>query len=95
LINSRQVIKPSDILLQELDGEAVLLNIRNGQYYGMDENSFLMYKMLISCPSVEAAYEALRQEYEVQTDQLSTDLDQFLSHLLENGLITYADGKPE
>jgi hypothetical protein len=91
----RQVIKAPDVLLQDLEGEAVLLNLANGQYYGMDQNSFHMYRTLISSGSVQAAYVALAQEYEVEPDQLRTDLDQFLAHLLENGLLVYADDQPE
>jgi hypothetical protein len=88
-------MKAPDVLLQDLEGEAVLLNLRNGQYYGLDENSFHMYKTLISSPSVEAAYAALVNEYEVAPDQLRADLDAFLAHLLENGLLVYADEQPE
>src|SRR5690242_14426629 len=91
---SRQVIKASDVLLQDLEGEAVLLNLKNGQYYGLDENSFHMYKTLTSSSTVVAAYEALCQEYAVEPRQLKTDLDQFLTHLLENGLVVYADDEP-
>ena len=91
----RQVLKAPDVLLQDLEGEAVLLNLKNGQYYGLDENSFRMYKSLISSPSVEAACTALVQEFEVQPEQLKADIDQFLAHLLENGLITYSTGGPE
>ena len=92
---SRRVIKASDVLLQDLNGEAVLLNLANGQYYGLDENSYHMYKTLISSDSVQQAYEALAQEYEVEPEQLKTDLEQFLTHLLENGLLTYADDQAE
>ena len=91
----RQVIKAPDVLLQDLEGEAVLLNLKNGQYYGLDENSFHMYKALISSPSVEAACAVLIREYEVEPDQLRADLDAFLAHLLENGLLAFADGGSE
>lgn len=91
---ARQVIKAPDVLLQDLEGEAVLLNLANGQYYGLDENSYHMYKMLTSCSSVQAAYVALCQEYEVEPEQLRSDLDTFLAHLLENGLLIYADEQP-
>ena len=87
---SRQVLKAPDVLLQDLEGEAVLLNLRNGQYYGMDENSYHMYKTLTSSPSVRAAYEVLSREYDVEPAQLRADLDVFLAHLLENGLLVYA-----
>ena len=95
LSESRQVIKAPDVLLQDLNGEAVLLNLRNGQYYGMDENSFHMYKALTTSSSIQAAYETLSQEYEVEPGQLRSDLDKFLAHLLENGLLIYADDGPE
>jgi hypothetical protein len=94
MTESRQVMKAPDVLLQDLEGEAVLLNLKNGQYYGLDENSFHMYKTMISSPSVEAARAALVNEYEVEPDQLKADLDQFLAHLLENGLLVYADDQP-
>lgn len=90
-VESRQVVKGPDVLLQDLEGEAVLLNLRNGQYYGLDENSYHMYKMLTSSPSVGAAYEALSQEYEIDPSLLRSDLNGFLAHLLENGLLVYAD----
>jgi hypothetical protein len=89
-----QVIKSSDVLLQDLEGEAVLLNLRNGQYYGMDENSYHMYRVLLSSASIQAAYEALIKEYEVEPKQLRTDLEKFLAHLLENGIVAYADEQP-
>lgn len=88
---SRQVIKAPDVLLQDLDGEAVLLNLANGRYYGLDENSYQMYKTLVSSNSIQEAYELLVQEYEIDPGQLRYDLDKFLAHLLENGLILEVD----
>lgn len=92
---NRQLLKAPDVLLQDLEGEAVLLNLGNGQYYGMDENSYHMYKVLISSSSVQTAFEALLQEYEIEPAQLKSDLDRFLAHLVENGLVKYADEQPE
>jgi len=91
----RQVKKAPDVLLQDLNGEAVLLNLANGQYYGMDENSYHMYKTLTSSSSVQAAYETLSQEYEIDPGQLKSDLEKFLAHLLDNGLVINVDIQPE
>jgi hypothetical protein len=88
---ARRVIKPSNVLLQDLDGEAVLLNIENGQYYGMDENTYDMYKTLITSTSVQEAFEVLLRNYEIEADHLRIDLEKFLSELFNNGLVTYAD----
>jgi hypothetical protein len=94
IIDSRQLIKGPDVIFQDLDGEAVLLNLRNGLYYGLDENSFSMYKILVSSESVEVAFDALCDEYDVEPDQLRLDLDRFLTDLLQNGLVIYADQEP-
>jgi hypothetical protein len=80
-------------LLQDLEGEAVLLNLANGQYYGLDEASYHMYKTLISSGSVEMAFEVLSQEYEVDLRQFRADLDRFVVHLAENGLLLYPDNQ--
>ena len=95
LFDARQVIKAPDVLLQDLESEAVLLNLANGQYYGLDETSYDMYKTLLSSSSVQAAYESLCQAYEVKPDKLRADLDQFLKHLMENGLLLFAEEQAE
>ncbi len=94
-LHPRRVTQPSHILLQDLAGEAVLLNLQNGLYYGLDEASFSMFKVLVSSSSVQAAYEQLLEEYDVEPDQLRSDLDKFLSNLLENGLVVNADNSVE
>lgn len=83
----RQVFKPPDVLLQDLEGEAVLLNLVSGQYYGLDENSHRMYQVLVTSPSVQAAFEVLLNEYEIEPERLKADLVRFLDKLLENGLV--------
>lgn len=93
--NLRQVVNAPDVLLQELEGEAVLLNLANGQYYGLDETSYTMYQTLLSSNSVQAAYEHLCQVYAVEPEQLQADLDRFLQDLLEHGLLRYADEQSE
>jgi hypothetical protein len=90
LSQSRWLIKAPDVLVQDLAGEAVLLNLRNRRYYWMNESSYHMYQTLISCGSMNAAYETLAGEYEVEPTQLKSDLDLLQAHLLENGLLVYA-----
>jgi hypothetical protein len=87
----RHVVQAPRVLVQDLAGEAVLLNLDNGLYYGLDEISFRMFSMLVSSDSVQAAYERLLVEYDVEPEQLKLDLDEFVSHLLENGLVLNAD----
>ena len=82
------------VLLQDLDGEAVLLNLANGYYYGLDEISFRMYTLLVNSESVHAAYEQLLEEYDVAPGELQRDLTKLLQHLLDHGLVVRADERP-
>jgi hypothetical protein len=81
------LMKPPDVLVQDLEGEAVLLNLTNGQYYGLDAQSFDVYKSLISLRNVEETHEVLLQKYVVEPERLKADLDDFVARLLENGLL--------
>ncbi len=78
---------PADVLVQELQGEAVLLNIRSGQYFGLDEIGARMWSVLTTVPSFEAARETLLAEYDVDAAQLEQDLRALLDKLLEHGLL--------
>lgn len=90
-IDGQKVVESSDVLLQDLGGEAVLLNLAMGRYYGLDEASFHMYKTLTSSMSVQEAYDSLLAEYDIDPEKLKSDLEIFLSQLMENGLVVYVD----
>ena len=85
--DQRRFIKPEDVLVQDLDDEVVLLNLVNGQYYGMDEMSTQMFKMIISQSPITKIYEQLEREYDIDPEILKTDLETFLNHLIENDLV--------
>jgi hypothetical protein len=92
-LGRRQVVQAPHVLVQDLAGEAVLLNLENGQYYGLDELSSRMFTLLVTSDSVQTAYERLLGEYDVEPDRLRFDMDKFLAHLLENGLVLNAESK--
>src|SRR5207244_13304873 len=81
---------PAGVLLQELDGESVFLNLNNGQYFGLDEVGTQMWKALTTASSVQAAYEGLLLEYEVDADQLRRELEDLLEKLVAHGLVETA-----
>lgn len=78
---------PSDVLLSELDGESVLLNLKTETYFGLDDVGTRMWTLATTADSVQAAYEMLRNEYEVDPDRLRNDLAALLDTLLEHGLL--------
>ncbi len=81
-----RVSVPEDVLFRDLDGEAVLLNLVSGKYYGLDETGTRMWNLLVAHRRVDAAYQVLLEEYQVSEDQLRHDLlnlvDELASHEL-------------
>jgi hypothetical protein len=78
---------PPDILFHELSGEAVLLNLETGKYFGLDEVGTRMWLLLTEHSNLLPAYQALLQEYEVEEDQLQTDLIHLVDELALHGLL--------
>ncbi len=85
----RVVIAP-DVLIREIGGESVILDLKSQRYLGLDEVGTRMWHALLESDSVQAAYDALLAEYEVEGEELETDLREFLERLLENKLIAIA-----
>jgi len=84
---AKRVSTPADVLMQELDGESVLLNLQSETYFGLDAVGTRMWQVLVASESIQVAYEALLSEYEVEADQLRGDLQDLLRQLMEHGLV--------
>jgi Coenzyme PQQ synthesis protein D (PqqD) len=81
-------VKVTDkILVSALEGESVLLNLESEKYFGLDEIGTRMLSLLNESNSVEAAYESLLQEYDVEKDVLRSDLLNLVEELEGEGLI--------
>ena len=88
---SKQVVVAPDTLINIVGEEAVLLNLKNEQYYGLDPMGTHMWQALTSHASIQAAYEKLLDEYEVSPDVLRNDLKGLLEKLLAQGLVVLQD----
>ncbi len=86
-----KIVKTENALLQELEREAVLLNLDNNQYYCLDEDSLRMFDVLITSANLGVAYTILKDEYEVTGEKLWDDLIQFIDDLEKSGLIRALD----
>ncbi len=84
---------PDHVLLNELDGESVLLNLETEAYFGLDAVGTRMLRLATSSTSVEAAVPVLLAEYDVEETQLRRDLLALLDELLANGLVALGSGQ--
>lgn len=75
------------VLFQELDGEAVLLNARSGQYFGLNELGARIWKGLAAGDPMGGVLSAITSEYQVSEDRLIGDVSRFMATLEKAGLV--------
>lgn len=84
--NSRVQVPP-DVLVQDLQGEAVLLNVASGCYFGLDAVGHRMWQALVQTATVEEACQQLVAEYDAPAERVSQDLQELLGKLVDHGLL--------
>ncbi|MEA2563805.1 MAG: hypothetical protein QOH06_5309 [Acidobacteriota bacterium] len=82
-----QVTVPSGVMFRDLEGEAVVLALESGRYFGLNETGTRMWLLLLEHGKVESAYRALQQEYEVAGERLEQELLEFVNSLAAEGLV--------
>jgi hypothetical protein len=87
----KQVVACEDVLVRQLEGESVLLDLASESYFGLDEVGTRMWTVLTTAVSIEAAIETLMAEYAVERDQLRADLQRFITKLADAGLVAVRD----
>jgi hypothetical protein len=78
---------PAHVLVRFLDRESVLLNIETEQYFGLDETGTRMCQVLTGSPNIDAAYQELLAEFDVEPELLRANLMELVSRLLDSGLL--------
>jgi len=79
---------PDNVFFQEVNGEAVLLSLQGGFYYGLDEVGTTIWQLIGEEQlDPDQVVERLTEIYEVEAEQARNDLGEFLDDLRESGLI--------
>ena len=84
---TQKVSLNQNVLMQDLNGEAVFLNCDREEYFSLDVVGTRMLMVLQQSQSIESAYEVLIEEYEVDPEKLRQDLLALVQELEEYGLV--------
>ena len=81
-------LEPSeDVLVQELAGEAVILDLASENYFGLNEVGTRVWQILVEHGSPERAVSILLEEYEVDEATLREDVQMLVDAFLASGLM--------
>lgn len=76
-----------DQVSSDLDGEAVILNLKTGIYLGLDTVGTRIWKLLQESKTVKDILDTLILEYEVELERCERDLLALLQKLADEELI--------
>ena len=77
-----------DILFQELQGEAVLLNLNSGVYFGLDPVGTRIWQLLSEHDLLSDIAQTIVAEYDVAEERCTADLLTLVADLDRHGLVT-------
>ncbi len=96
IIGGRSVIVAvKDQVSCNLAGEAAILNIKSGVYYGLDPVGARIWSLVQDPRTVEDVRSAIIDEYDVEPERCERDLMGLLEKLLAEGLIEVKDSRAE
>ena len=85
-LDSRVVIH-EDAVFRELDGEAVILQLEAGMYFGLDPVGTRLWQLIESHGRLRPVLDAALAEFDVEPDILERDLLELVGGLADKHLV--------
>ena len=91
-INEHTVVcAGSDQMSCDLNGEAAILQLSSGSYFGLDEVGARVWRSLQDSTSVGEIVRELIEEYEVGEEACRGDVVNLLAEMIEAGIVVIVD----
>jgi len=87
-----RVTVPERVLFRDLAGEAVLLDLESGRYFGLNATGTRMWSLLVQHHQVEAALLSLLEEFDAPRERLQAEFLDFVGILASRRLLELHDG---
>ena len=78
---------PDTLFAQEVDEEMVILDTASQEYFGLDQTGAVIWQHLSEHGALQKTYEAMQEQYDVDDEQLETDICRFVQELVDAGLV--------
>jgi hypothetical protein len=75
----------------DLSDEAVILQLQDGIYYGLDPVGASVWKLIQTPKTIAEVRDAILEEYDVTPEQCEADLRALLANMKEQRLVTIED----
>ncbi|MBN1271428.1 MAG: lasso peptide biosynthesis PqqD family chaperone [Candidatus Aminicenantes bacterium] len=82
------VYRTNEIVASDIDKDTVMMSIKNGKYYGLNDIGSRIWELLENPISVLNLCRILTKEFEVKENQCHIDVIEFLNILRDEKLIS-------
>lgn len=86
------VVATPEQVSSDLAGESVILNLKTGMYFGLNEVGASVWNLLQEPCAVKDICTQILEEYEVEPEQCERDILALLTEMVESELIEIKDG---
>ena len=87
------VVVTKDQVSCDLSGEAAILNLKSGVYFGLNTVGASIWKLIQEPITVKEIRESILVEFDVDPNRCENDILEILQELSTNGLIEIVDEK--
>ncbi|NBC83042.1 MAG: lasso peptide biosynthesis PqqD family chaperone [Bacteroidetes bacterium] len=82
-----RIKRKTDVISSQIDGEAVMMSLKNGEYYGLNETGSYIWDELVNESSVNKLVAQLTQQYEVDENTCLDEVTRLVYDLQKKDLI--------
>jgi acetylornithine/succinyldiaminopimelate/putrescine aminotransferase len=81
------VVQGEGNIVSDMDGEKVMLSVKNGKYYNLGDIGGEIWELIKSPTAITKLVDMLTASYEVEESECLQQVLSYLEHLLNEGLI--------
>ncbi len=81
------IVGAPELMMADLDGEAVLLDAASGRYYGLNDVATRIWSLVVEPRTVAEVVAAIQREYDAPADRLARDVVWFVDDLVARQLV--------
>jgi hypothetical protein len=81
------LVVADDVVSCDLDGEAAILNLKDGVYYGLDPVGAKIWNLIQEPRVLNEVVEIIWDGYDVDINRCKDDIFELVEELLNNGLV--------
>jgi hypothetical protein len=76
-----------DVVFQQIGAEAIIINLQTDRIFSLNRTGTRLWELLVAGVNLTEAKQQMVQEYDVDPDQLASEVENVLQLMLNEGLI--------